>query len=247
MKISKCIILFLVSCSLHEMVLAQGLDTLRRKDADGMDFIQIRKGGNVLQEGYLQNGVYQGTWTQFWESTGYPNIITNYKNGKLNGVRIQISAQGYTELVEHYSNDLLNGPKRKYQVGSQFLNEETFYSDGKMHGPYNKRYPSGKPQESSNYANGLRDGKTIWYFESGDKTAEYTYRNGVIDGEVATYYKNGKVMEFGLYRQNKQEGQWKEFYENGQLKAVGNYESGVKKGAWKEYNEQGKLVKTQKF
>jgi antitoxin component YwqK of YwqJK toxin-antitoxin module len=222
---------------------AQKLDTVRRKDANGMELIQIIRNGMTLTEGYTNNGVYEGTWVNYWETNGFPNIITNYKNGKLDGVRVQTNQQGYTENIEHYKNDLLDGPKRIYQSGTQFLTEEINYKEGKKHGLYKRNYNNGKPQEVSNYSNGERDGKSTWYFESGEKTAEYHYSNGVINGEVATYFKNGKVSEFGLYANGEQNGTWKEFFENGVIKAEGKYQNGKKEGPWKQYDEKGKVEK----
>ena len=247
MKRTKCTLMTAMLLSTVLAAEAQSLDTVRRKDPGGWEFQQVVRGKNVLAEGYRLNGVPEGTWIGYWESSGYPQIITNYKNGQLSGTRMQISAQGYTEQIENYRNGMLDGPKRVYQPGSQFIAEEIYYSEGRQHGSYNKRYPGGKPQEESNFNNGQRDGKTTWYYETGEKAAEYNYRNGVIDGEVASYHKNGKVNEFGLYKDNAQTGTWKEFYENGSLKAEGKYVNGNKEGIWKQYDENGKPLKPVKY
>ncbi len=236
----------LIACSFFQVAQAQPYDTLRRQDAHGWEFFQVRRNGIVLSEGYNEKGVAQGTWITYWDN-GYPHFIINYLNGKRNGVHMQISQQGYTEMVEHFVNDLLEGPRRVYQPGSSFISEEAFYSEGQKHGGYSKHYNTGKPQEEAHYNHGLRDGKSTWYYEDGEKAAEYNYRNGTIDGEVASYYKNGKVNEFGVYKDNEQTGLWKEFYENGNLKAEGKYEHGEKEGAWKEYDQFGKFVKTVKY
>lgn len=246
MNLKQCFLMIAIFCSAAEAVNAQSLDTLRRKDADNWEFLQVRKGKVLLSEGYQHNGVPEGTWVTYHDS-GYPLEITNYRHGKRNGVHVEVNAQGYTELVENYKDDLPDGPRRVYQIGSSFINEESYYSDGKKHGSYYKRYTGGKTQEEANYNMDKRDGKTTWYYETGEKAAEYNYRNGFIDGEVASYYKNGKVSEYGIYKNNEQTGSWKEFYENGNIKAEGNYEHGQKEGAWKEYDEQGKTARTVKY
>jgi antitoxin component YwqK of YwqJK toxin-antitoxin module len=243
---TQCFLMTLVVCSSYQAANAQSLDTLRRKDADNWEFLQVKKGPSVLSEGYRHNGIPEGTFIVYWDS-GYPMTITNYRNGKKNGIEMHVNAQGYTEEINNYKDELMDGPQRTYQIGTSFISEEAYYSDGKKHGPYNKRYGSGKPQEESHYNMDKRDGKTIWYYETGEKAAEYTYRNGAIDGEVSSYYKNGKVSEFGAYKNNEQVGVWKEFYENGGIKAEGKYEHGQKDGAWKQYDEKGKLVKTEKY
>ena len=246
MKLKQCTLMTIIFCSCIQAANAQSLDTLRRKDANGWEFFQVKRGNNVLSEGYKHNDIAEGTWTSYWDN-GYPQHIYNYKSGKKDGAHIQLNQQGYTEIVEHFKNDMLEGPRRVYQPGSSFLTEEAFYSEGKKHGSYNKRYPNGKPQEEAHYNMDKRDGKTVWHYETGEKAAEYNYRNGNIDGEVSAYYKNGKVSEFGLYKNNEQTGSWKEFYENGNIKAEGKYADGKKEGSWKEYDENGKLVKTVKY
>ena len=60
---------------------AQSLDTVRRKDANGVDFVQVKRGDVVVSEGYLANGVPEGTWIYYWDS-GYPQLISNFRNGK---------------------------------------------------------------------------------------------------------------------------------------------------------------------
>ncbi len=246
MKHTQCFLMATIFCSLTAAANAQSLDTLRTKQPDNWEFIQVKKGDIVVAEGYKHNGITEGSWTNYYDS-GLPMDITNYRNGRRNGIHIEISNQGNTQQVETYKDNQLDGPKRVYQEGTAFLSEETFYKEGKIHGTLNKRYPSGKPQEEATYNMGIRDGKTSWYYESGEKTADYSYKNGIIDGEVTSYYKNGKVIEHGMYKNNQQVGPWKEFYETGTVKAEGKYENGVKEGSWKEFNEQGKLVKTVKY
>lgn len=246
MKQKKYFLLALCFLAFTASTYAQGLDTLRRKDVDNWEFLQVRNGAYILAEGYHHNGITEGTWITYWPS-GYPMEVTNYTHGKKNGVSMQVNAQGYTESVANYKNDLLDGPQRNYQIGTSFISEESYYTEGKKNGNYKKAYTNGKPQEVGTYNMGKRDGKTTWYYESGEKAAEYSYNNGSIDGEVSSYYKNGKVNEFGVYKNNEQTGLWKEFYENGNLKGEGEYKHGQREGAWKQYDENGKFIKTVKY
>lgn len=242
----KAFISFLLLAFIFFQGSAQPFDTLRRKDPGNREFIQVRKGANIHAEGYVENGLTEGVWTQYWEN-GYPISMITFRKGKMDGLKVNYNAQGMIEVMENYRDDLLEGPKRAYRSGTQFLSEEIYFIEGKMHGSYHKRYPSGKPQETSNYNMGLRDGKATWYYENGEKAVEYQYRNGKIQGEAATYHANGRVNEVGLYKDNEQTGYWKEFYENGQMKAEGVYENGKKHGPWKEYDENGALLRTVKY
>src|SRR4051812_34695422 len=53
------------------------MDTLKRKDPNGWEFIQIRKGGVTTLEGHLNKGIQQGVWTSYWASN-YPQQIITY-------------------------------------------------------------------------------------------------------------------------------------------------------------------------
>jgi len=236
-------LLLLVLLSLGFTTLhAQHLDTLRRKDANGWTFIQVRNNGIVLTEGREHDHIPEGVWTTFWDN-GFPHNMVTYRNGKRDGVSLKITRDGYTELVENYVNDLLEGPRRTYNR-SAAASEEAYFSEGKKSGAYISRYDNGQKREESNYNNDVRDGKTYYYNQDGQKSAEYTWERGVIQGDVSTFHPNGKISEFGMYSNDNQEGVWKEFYPSGTLKAEGKYVAGKKKGPWKQYDEQGKALKT---
>lgn len=217
-------------------------DTLRRKDANGWDFIQIRSYNLLMAEGYSFNGMKEGVWTEY-HTTSYPASTTTYLHGKKDGLAMKISGSGNVQSIENYKDDKLEGPYRAYNNEGVGILEESYYSEGKKHGGYTKWYPNGKKQESGTYRYDKREGKSIWYYESGSLAAEYHYADSEIDGDVSTYYKNGKLSAFGPYKNGKQTGNWKEYYENGNLKAEGNYTNGDKEGQWKNYDDKGMFTK----
>lgn len=233
------VFLFLVHSSF-----AQQADTIRRKDADGWEFIQIRNFKVVVMEGNLHNGIKEGVWSEYWPNE-YPSSITSYMNGQMQGMKVGFDGVGRIEYIENYKNDKLEGPRKVYdpQRGGRLV-ELTYYSDGKKHGNYTKWYENGKIQENGVYVYDVRDGVSNWYFENGNKSVEYSYRDGKLDGNASTYYDNGKVSAYGMYINNMQTGEWKEYYENGNMKAEGIFKNGEKDGQWKEYDQEGKLVKT---
>ena len=216
---------------------AQADDTLRRKDPDGREFIQIIRNKNVFTEGYLQHGKKQGVWTEFWESK-LPHYVTTYDNGVRNGLFLDIRRTGQVENLNYYRNDLLDGPARRFMPGGVIV-EESYYSDGIRSGAFTKWYANGRVQEQSNYNNNLRDGKTVYFLENGSKVAEYYYNRGKLDGDAIVYGENGRISEFGSYLNDEQVGIWKEYYADGTLKAEGKYLNGEKTGTWKQYDEKG--------
>ena len=225
---------------------AQQNDTLRRKDPNGWEFIQVRAYNVVRLEGYLHNGIKEGVWSDF-HPMGFPSGTTSYLHGKKNGMAMKITGAGMVEALENYKDDKLEGPVRVYNPEGMGLLEESYYSDGKKHGNFTKWYKNGRKQETGVFSNDIRQGKSTWYFENGSMAAEYNYTDGQIEGDAATYYPNGKVSASGKYNKGLETGLWKEYYENGNLKAEGNYVNGEKEGIWKNYDENGKFTKNSKY
>ncbi len=239
-------LLTLFTTGLTITTFAQQNDTLRRKDANGWDFIQVRSYNVVRAEGYVHNGIREGVWNEYHPNS-IPSNVTAYLHGKKDGMAMTITGGGMVETVEHYKNDNLEGPRRVYNSESLGLLEEAYYSEGKKHGGYVKWYKNGQKQETGVFTNDVREGKSLWYFETGALAAEYNYANGEIDGDVTIYYPNGKPSAFGKYKKGEQTGLWKELYENGEVKAEGNYIKGEKDGEWKNYDEKGKFTKNSKY
>ncbi len=242
-RFSLLLIMVLVSNTLF----AQRNDTLRRKDANGWEFIQVRDYNVVTTEGHLHNGIAEGVWNEYFPTT-VPSKLTTYLHGIKDGEEITVNGAGMIVSVAHYKDGKLEGPKRVYNTENGMgLLEETYYSEGKKHGGYTMWYKNGRKQETGVYANDVRQGKSIWYFDNGAMAAEYNYRDGKIDGDVVTYYPNGKASASGQYKEDVQTGPWKEYYENGNLKTEGNYVDGEKDGIWKNYDENGNFTKNSKY
>lgn len=220
---------------------AQKVDTLRRNDPGGWEFVQVRAGDYVMAEGKYLNGRREGVWTEFWESK-LPHYVTSYSKGLRNGVHLDIRKSGQVEKIENYSNDKLDGPMRHFTpAAGGGIVEEIYFSEGEHSGSFTKWYPSGRMQEQSNFNHDQRDGKTTYFKESGVKVAEYNYNRGKLDGDAALYSDNGKVKEFGRYSNDMQTGLWKEYDDDGKLLAEGQYKNGEKNGPWKEYGADGKV------
>lgn len=213
-------------------------DTIRRKDADGWVFMQVKKDGYVNAEGSLHNGIIEGVWSTYW-SSGYPQTLTSYVHGKKDGLQMRMLEEGILDYIQHFKDDKLEGPKRTYHIRGPIY-EETYYSNDKKNGKYTKWYKSGRKQEEGAFINDLRHGTTIWYNENGKKAAQYEYDHGEMEGSAVFYHPNEKVSEMGKYSKSEKTGTWKEFFESGNIKAEGKYEHNEKQGPWKNYDDEGK-------
>ncbi len=86
-------------CSINEAS-AQGYDTLRRKDKNGWEFLQIKDGKTVMQEGHVHNGKIEGIWILFWDS-GFPRTISSYVNGLKDGTTTGMTGDGQMDFIEN--------------------------------------------------------------------------------------------------------------------------------------------------
>lgn len=133
--------------------------------------------GQVIEEGFMQNGVKVGTWTTYKAGIEFPITITSYVDGQYTGVYLEFNDRGQLELKAGYLNNQLHGPWGKYRFGRP---ESTAnYINGEMDGAYKEYFTrDGKIQKEVNYKAGKEHGIMRFYNEEGEVTVEYEYKNG---------------------------------------------------------------------
>jgi antitoxin component YwqK of YwqJK toxin-antitoxin module len=155
--------------------------------------------------------------TSFY-SNHQPKLITNYKDGKLNG-----------RLTAYYENGL---PRRT-----------AFFKEDKLEGEETYFYENGNPAEKSFYKNGLREGTAIAYYKNGIIKSKGAYKankpsgervyfneNGEpCNGDFVIYNDDGKIERTGKCIKGKPEGELK-VYANGNLNMLVNFKNGKPHG-----------------
>ncbi len=146
----------------------------------------IDRGGKKLSSGHTINGVRTGMWTTYHPNEPKIKTITNYINGKKNGMEITIDERGYLTNIVGYRNDQLHGVTGLYKNGRTI--SETSYANGLMNGPF-KIYDdkSGVIQRSGTMKNGKQDGELLYFKPDGSVSMRYQYREGEkISGGIVT-------------------------------------------------------------
>lgn len=201
--------------------------------------------GTMKITGEVLNGQKEGTWTEYHPNMDLPHYIIQYKDGKIDGLYIEIDKQAYIMKKAEYKNDLLDGISYEWFRGGR-LSKKQEYKDGKLNGKTAIYYDNGFLQEESEYKEGKKNGVTTWYVyankEQGGKVAMYTYADGKFEGMQEIYYEDGKVSSRKMFANNVQEGPAIEFYEDGSVKSEANYKEGQLKGKVKEYKQGKKFV-----
>lgn len=187
-------------------------------------------------------GVKVGTWVEFHPEGAIRNV-TQYKNGELHGVRLEMNIHGQTILQEFYHEGELHGEQRTYDQRGQ-LTKVTNYLHGVKHGIEYVYYTMPGPlrlQSETMWSNGEKDGTSKWYYPEGNVSTVYEYRQGSIEGEVIYYHENGTKRQSTLYKNNQKEGVHYEWYPNGENKVIGQYSNNRQSGTWYYYDENGAL------
>lgn len=144
---------------------------------DGSDALRVeRRGpqGRVIEQGFVLNGLKQGTWTTYNVDSKAPQTIISYIDGALNGPYIEMDDLGRFALIANYKANVLDGPYGKYKIGRPELIAN--YVDGQLDGPmaeYN--YRNNKLKQEVNYKMGKKHGAMRYFNEEGKITVEYIY------------------------------------------------------------------------
>lgn len=133
--------------------------------------------GNVLEEGYMQNGQRAGSWVIYHPASKIPKNITTYVDGQANGMYLEFNERGQMSMRAGYRNNKLHGYWAKYRFGRPTM--EANYRDGELDGSvYEYDIGSGAVQKEITYNNGVLEGPYRYFDETGKITIEYIYKNG---------------------------------------------------------------------
>ncbi len=146
----------------------QGTDIQRVKKLDAKN--------NVIEEGFVKDGLKTGEWVTYLKEKNYVSTITPYLKGKLNGTYFEFDKRGYLVSQAGFINDELNGRVIKYQYGKP--TEISDFKNGKLDGAKRVYARNGNIQEEIQYKNGVINGFMRYYNDKGELIMEYEYKNG---------------------------------------------------------------------
>lgn len=139
-------------------------------------------GGKILEEGELLDGKKTGTWIVYHTGENLiANTITNYVDGKRNGIWMRIGTNNRVEAYGYYADDVKDGKWVTYNYSRREKEEE--YRNGKLHGfkrTFHKTGKDGQIKEETQYENGVQNGVYRYYLEDGTISLDYVYKNGEV-------------------------------------------------------------------
>ena len=149
------------------------------------------------------------------EFTGYETLFHN--NGELhvaqkfvNGIVVQQDEyypNGSLKEISYAFGKFKNGLALLYYDDCS-VQAKRFFLKGKLHGKYEKYFPSGQLSYRVNYIDGLREGLYQYYYPEGNKVADVYYRKGKKHGTYIGLHKDGSVFITGTYFDDKRHGEF---------------------------------------
>lgn len=193
-------------------------------------------------------GVENGRWTYYFDSTGTIAWQIGYLNGDKHGksiyykqrklgtknVTVQAGKEGKeivvkiaeydvdTVKIENYQNGLLHGKKTEYWKDSK-VRKEANYKAGVLDGVFKTYNSKGLLLEDLNYKDGKKDGDFKYYWSDGKLLKTEKWTMGVKDGEFKTFYIQQFPQTIENYKKGKKDGFWQEFYPDQKIKRQTTY------------------------
>ena len=154
--------------------------------------VSVDGNGQIKEEGELLDGLKTGAWITYFPEEGRVKSVTNYINGKKNGLHLVFNPRGYVEKQCFYTEDQLNGPYMTFKSSTR-KKVQGYYKMGILNGKYNEYNDrNGKLLKEMTYTNGKLDGQFKQYNDEGELIIEYQYKDGTkISGGIVTSSESG--------------------------------------------------------
>lgn len=216
---------------------------------DGIDSTYYKSGCPQVVRSHIQ-GVENGTWTYFNDTSGLIAWQLTYQNGEKHGqaiyyqqhkvgtASVKVIVRGAEETITYptYDNDTLkieqyqygrlHGTKKEYWPGSK-IKKEVEYLNGTMNGKFIQYDTKGKVMEELRYVAGKKDGNQKYYYNDGSLLRTENWKLGVKDGEFKTFYIQGFIQTLETYKKGQKNGRFIENYPDNKIKREAIYKNDV--------------------
>ncbi|AEA44821.1 toxin-antitoxin system YwqK family antitoxin [Fluviicola taffensis] len=165
--------------------------------ANGVDTTYYKSGCIMVIRSHVQ-GVEDGKWTYYNDSTQIPAWQKTYVLGQFEGPQLTYNSKGDTAKLENFSAGVLNGLKVTYDSKGGKVSQMT-YVKGVLNGPF------------------------LLYNRKGEIIEELTYKEGKKHGVFHYYYDDGKLLRTENWDMDSRNGEFKTLYHDGKVQTVENY------------------------
>ncbi|RUS45894.1 MORN repeat-containing protein [Cohnella sp. AR92] len=197
------------------------------------------KDGDVLFEGSLVDGQYDGQGKLYWENGNLKEQGT-YAGGLITeGSRY--NEEGQLIYTGAFADNVYEGQGRLYYPNGNVSYQGEFKA-GTPNGTGSRYSESGVLLYEGGFANGVYNGEGTEYAEDGTMIYQGGFLAGNYDGTGKKLYDNGVVQYSGEFISGKLSGAGSEFYESGSVKYEGAFLAGLYSGSGTLYTTDGTTV-----
>lgn len=160
------------------------------------------RNGRLKEEGIYDNGLKNGTWTEFQSDGVSPRRQAPMVQGKINGTVRTYYANGKKESEKSYADSREEGTERRFDPDDGSVIYEAPYRNGKLHGKVvsvDKQTENLTYTAATEYADGQKHGTHI-----------FTVMHGNTPPPAGEQYQT-----VGQYTRGKKSGTWKYLDRNG--------------------------------
>ena len=185
------------------------------KDKPEGSFAEYNLNGDVIKKTFYKDSIPSKEVTFF--ASGDTISITNYINGKQEGLYRSFYPVRTKEYEIPYLQDKISGTARKYFDNG--VNElEAEFKDDQRNGSFREYYKNKVLYNKESYLDGKLEGPVKYYYSNGALKIEAMAHAGKTIKEYKTYYRNGKLMEIYTYDDfGKLNGTYKHYDIDGKL------------------------------
>ncbi len=199
---------------------------------------------------YYQNQALTGT-VYSNDEEDIPNtcqctLKAHYKNGLLDGEKMEFYKNGKLKFKGNYKNGKPTGKHLRYNQNGQIIEKSTYQNSMPVELVF---FENDKIIKKEIYKNGKLE--TIKEFDKTGKLTAESHFNGK-ESKYIEYYPDGKTKIKGHYKNLLKDGTWiyydetgqktmEQIYLNNELIGQGKYQNGQKNGKWYQYSPDKKI------
>ena len=151
------------------------------QDGRDADVVFYHQNGFIAASGKYINEKKEGIWKTY--SANFEKYLISeeeYSDDKRINLSIKYYPDGAILEKAKYENDIRNGECIQYYDDGKIA-LHSYYTEGKLNGPFDVFFIDGSPQFRGQYKNDVRDGLWKIYNEDGTLKYDIIYENGIVN------------------------------------------------------------------
>jgi len=185
---------------------------------------------------------------------GDSSLLENYSAGQQQG-EVRSWDDGKINIITYYKDGKLEGPYKKY-YNSGVLKTEGAYHAGNQEGDWKQYHPNGQLKSTQHFVNDKAEGPYKEYYDDGTLNTDMLVKGGKMDGDAKYYDYDGKL--YSIFSYAKGHFQKVQYFDkkggvisttlrkSGPIDVIQYFPDGSKKSQ-ATYNEKENIIGTQTF